>query len=273
MKKLILLIPILFVLFANAQFEHEVTGYVWPTDEKVLEKLEEWQDMKFGLLMHWGAYSQWGIVESWSICPEDYGWCRRTKGSNPDDYFTYKKEYENLKLTFNPVGFNPEKWASAAKNAGMKYVVFTTKHHDGFCMFDSKYTDYKITSKETPFSTNPKANVTKEIFNAFRNEGLWAGAYFSKPDWHNENYWDPKFPPFDRNVNYGPELYPEKWEKYVDFTHNQIMELMTDYGKVDILWLDGGWVSKKPQNTLKGSYTSKLNETKTGFIKNRVVSQ
>ncbi|NOR76689.1 MAG: alpha-L-fucosidase, partial [Draconibacterium sp.] len=273
MKKLILFIPILFVLITNAQYEHEITPYTWPTDEKVLEKLEDWQDMKFGLLMHWGAYSQWGIVESWSICPEDYGWCQRKKGTNPGDYFTYKKEYENLKLSFNPVRFNPDKWAKAASNAGMKYVVFTTKHHDGFCMFDSKYTDYKITSTESPFSNNPKANVTKEIFDSFRAEGLWAGAYFSKPDWNNKDYWDPTFPPFDRNVNYDPGLYPEKWENFVQFTHNQIMELMTDYGKIDILWLDGGWVSKKPEEIMPEAYPSKLKGTKTGFIKNRIVSQ
>jgi alpha-L-fucosidase len=223
--------------------------------------------------MHWGAYSQWGIVESWSICPEDYGWCERTKGSNPNDYFIYKKEYENLKLSFNPVNFEPEKWAAAAKNAGMKYVVFTTKHHDGFCMFDSKYTDYKITSKETPFSVNPRANVTKEIFNAFRAEGLWAGAYFSKPDWHCENYWDPKFPPLDRNVNYDPAVYPEKWEKYVDFTHKQIMELMTDYGKIDILWLDGGWVAKKSPEEIKDYYKRQAESDSYRFPKTREVNQ
>ena len=273
MKKLITIIPILFVLITSAQYEHEVTGYVWPTDEKVLQKLDEWQDLKFGLLMHWGAYSQWGIVESWSICPEDYGWCERNKGSNPADYFTYKKEYENLKLSFNPVNFEPEKWAAAAKNAGMKYVVFTTKHHDGFCMFDSKYTDYKITSKETPFSVNPRANVTKEIFNAFRAEGLWAGAYFSKPDWDCENYWDPKFPPLDRNVNYDPAVYPEKWEKYVDFTHKQIMELMIDYGKIDILWLDGGWVAKKSPEEIKGYYKRMSESDSYNFPKTREVNQ
>ncbi|WP_372950403.1 alpha-L-fucosidase [Mariniphaga sp.] len=273
MKKLIAIIPILFVLLSNAQYEHEVTGYVWPEDKKVLEKLEEWQDLKFGLLMHWGAYSQWGIVESWSICPEDYGWCERKKGSNPDDYFTYKKEYENLKLSFNPVNFNPEKWAEAARDAGMKYVVFTTKHHDGFSMFDSKYTDYKITDVECPFSVNPRANVTKEIFDAFRAEGLWAGAYFSKPDWNSPYYWDPKFPPLDRNVNYDPELYPEKWEKFVEFTHNQIMELMIDYGKVDILWLDGGWVAEKPASMIEQSYAAKAEGTPSGFIKNRTVNQ
>lgn len=273
MKKLISIIPILFVLIAGAQYEHEVTGYVWPEDQKLLDKLEDWQDLKFGLLMHWGTYSQWGIVESWSICPEDEGWCARKKGSNPDDYFAYKKEYENLKLSFNPINFEPEKWAKAAANAGMKYVVFTTKHHDGFCMFDSKYTDYKVTSPECPFNVNPKANIAKEIFDAFRTQDLWAGAYFSKPDWNHENYWDPKFPPFDRNVNYDPELYPEKWEEYVQFTHNQIMELMTDYGKIDILWLDGGWVAKQSDETLKEYYKSRHGRTNTGFIKNRVVSQ
>ncbi len=140
-------------------------------------------------------------------------------------------------------------------------------------MFDSKYTDYKITDEDCPFSTNPRANITKEIFDAFRAKDMWAGAYFSKPDWNHKNYWDPKFPPFDRNVNYDPELYPEKWEKYVDFTHNQIMELMTDYGDVDILWLDGGWVAKTPAAELEEAYARKAESVSSGFIKNRIVNQ
>ncbi|MCB0730159.1 MAG: alpha-L-fucosidase [Ignavibacteriae bacterium] len=274
MKKIVLMLLFIIVLgnVTKAQLEHEITGYVPETDPLVIEKLEQWQDLKFGLLMHWGTYSQWGIVESWSICPEDYGWCERKKGSNPENYFEYKKEYENLQTTFNPTKFDPDKWAKAAKNAGMKYVVFTTKHHDGFSMFDSKYTDYKITSEKTPFHTNPKANVTKEIFNSFRNEGLWAGAYFSKPDWNSPYYWDPYFPPLDRNVNYDPELYPEKWSKFVDFTHNQIMELLTDYGKVDILWLDGGWVAAQ-KNDIEGWYSRVAKRTPSGFLKSRIVNQ
>ncbi|WP_321346784.1 alpha-L-fucosidase [uncultured Draconibacterium sp.] len=273
MKKLLVLIPVFLAFMVNAQLEHEITDYVWPTDQAVLDKLEDWQDLKFGLLMHWGAYSQWGVVESWSICPEDYGWCERKKGSNPDDYFTYKKEYENLKLSFNPTGFNPENWAKAAADAGMKYLVFTTKHHDGFCMFDSKYTDYKVTSSESPFSTNPKANITKEVFDAFRAEGLWAGAYFSKPDWNSPYYWDPKFPPMDRNVNYDPAAHPEKWENFVQFTQNQIMELMSDYGKIDILWLDGGWVSKKSPEQIKDYYTHVAENSTSGFPISRAVNQ
>lgn len=261
---------LLFAMAARSQANTE--KYVAETDPLVLEKLEKWQDFKFGLLMHWGTYSQWGIVESWSICPEDYGWCERKRG-NYQDYFGYVKDYENLKTTFNPTNFDPTKWAKAAKDAGMKYVVFTTKHHDGFSMFDTRFTDYKITDPGCPFSKNPKANITREIFDAFRGEGLWAGAYFSKPDWHCDFYWDPYFPPFDRNVNYDPAEYPEKWEKYVGFTHNQIMELCTDYGKLDILWLDGGWVAKQSQDEINKTYQANIKESKSGFLKSGIVNQ
>lgn len=240
-----------YVPISNAQHQ----AYYPDRDTAIQHRLEEWKDLKFGLLMHWGTYSQWGIVESWSICPEDVSWAvgGRKKGV-ADNYFDYVRSYENLKTTFNPLKFNPEKWAIAAKNAGMKYVVFTTKHHDGFCMFDSKYTDYKITDKVCPFSSNPRSNVVKEVFSAFRNENFWVGAYFSKPDWHSDYYWWQKFPPFDRNVNYSIEKYPDQWAKFKEFTHNQINELVSDYGKIDILWLDGGWVRKKTEEEVKSEY-------------------
>lgn len=245
MKKIFtFLVLSFFSAFLMAQKHNVSKQYVAPGDPLVEQKLTEWQDLKFGLFMHWGTYSQWGVVESWSICPEDEGWTQR-RGPYGATYNGYKTAYENLQTTFNPVKFNPEKWVQAAKDAGMKYVIFTTKHHDGFCMFDTKETDYKITSLKTPFSANPRSNVTKEVFNAFRKENFMIGAYFSKPDWHTENYWWPYFPPKDRNVNYDPKKYPERWQKFKDFTYNQISELMTGYGKVDILWLDGGWVRPK----------------------------
>lgn len=276
MKKTILLLLVLHYAIASlSQAIHEDERYVPETDPLVLKKLGQWQNIKFGLLMHWGPYSQWGIVESWSICPEDYGWCERKKGSNPENYTEYKKEYEALKKTFNPVKFDPDKWAKAAKDAGMRYMVFTTKHHDGFSMFDSNYTDYKVTDSECAFSTHPKANITKELFDAFRAEDMWVGAYFSKPDWNHKSYWDPYFPPFDRNVNYDPALYPGKWEEFVQFTHNQLLELLTDYGRVDIIWLDGGWVKKRDKQNLDENYAEKFaeNESGNGFIKHRMVSQ
>lgn len=215
--------------------------YHIPKDVLVQKKLAEWKDLKFGLFMHWGTYSQWGVIESWTLCPEDEPFINRG-GEHGNDYFEYKKAYENLQTTFNPVKFNPEKWAKAAKDAGMKYLVFTTKHHDGFSMFDTQETDYKITDPKTPFSSNPRSNVTKEVFDAFGKDNFMIGAYFSKSDWYNDNYWWRSFPPKDRNPNYDPEKYPERWKNFKKFTYNQIEELMTDYGKVDILWMDGGQV-------------------------------
>jgi alpha-L-fucosidase len=256
MKKILFIFAYIILItgVSNNIAAQEPEGrYVPETDPLVLDKLEKWQDLKFGLLMHWGTYSQWGIVESWSICAEDEDWCRR---KNPD-YVQYKKEYENLQTSFNPVEFDPARWAKAAKDAGMKYVVFTTKHHDGFCMFDTKLTDYKITSEKTPYHSNPKSNIAKEVFNAFRAEGLWAGAYFSKPDWHSEHYWWPNFATPDRNVNYDVTRYPERWENFVKFTQGQIMELLGgDYGKIDILWLDGGQVQKMTKEEVYKQITS-----------------
>lgn len=229
---------ILLIIRSLSIFSQESHPYIPETDPLVLEKLEQWKDLKFGLLMHWGPYSQWGIVESWSICSEDEPWCQR----NRKNYVDYCRKYTHLKDSFNPVKFNPEKWAKAAKDAGMKYVVFTTKHHDGFCMFDTKQTDYRITDAGCPFSLNPRANVTKAIFDAFRAQGLWTGAYFSKADWHSNDYWAEEWATPNRNVNYNIEKYPERWKAFCGFTYDQIEELMSDYGQVDILWLDGGWV-------------------------------
>lgn len=242
----------LFIFFSFSVILAQHQEYFPDPNPAIQKKLEDWQDLKFGLLMHWGTYRQWGIVESWSICPEDLSWA--TGGRKPgisDSYNEYVVKYTDLKKTFNPVKFNPEKWSEAAKEAGMKYVVFTTKHHDGFCMFDSKYTDYKITDKDCAFSTNPRSNVTKEIFNAFRKDNFWIGAYFSKSDWHSDFYWWEKFPAVDRNANYSIQKHPEQWKKFVEYTHNQINELVSDYGKIDILWLDGGWVRKKSETSVE----------------------
>ncbi len=212
------------------------------TDPLVLEKLEWFQDVKFGLMMHWGPYSQWGVVESWTLCSEDEPWCRRPT----DNYVEYVKAYEALPQTFNPIRFDPASWAKAAKQAGMKYVVFTTKHHDGFSMFDTRQTDYRITSPECAFHANPKADITKEIFDAFREEGFGVGAYFSKADWNHPDFWAPEWATPDRNVNYSITKYPERWQRFRDFTYRQIEEIVEGYGPLDILWLDGGWVRPRP---------------------------
>ncbi len=230
--------------------QEEKAPYLPPADPLVRQNLDQWQDLKFGLFMHWGTYSQWGIVESWSLCPEDEGWTRR-KGPAAANYFEYKQAYENLQTTFQPVDFQPERWAKAAREAGFRYMIFTFKHHDGFCMFDTRQTDYRITSPKTPFHRDPRANIAREICDAFRAQGFLIGAYFSKPDWHSPDYWWPYFPPKDRHVNYDPARYPERWQNFKDFTYRQIEEITTGYGKMDILWLDGGWVRPHPDNNNK----------------------
>ncbi|WP_419213607.1 alpha-L-fucosidase [Maribacter sp. X9] len=244
MKKFLFPIFLLITITCSAQEDNihqKSTIYEAPTDPLVQEKLKNWGDQKFGMLIHWGVYAVPGIIESWQLCSEP--WLERPEGMSYNDY---KKWYWNLSSVFNPVNFDPDGWASAAENAGMKYVVFTTKHHDGFNMFDTQQTDYKITNG--PFKNHPKANVAKYVFDAFRKKDFMIGAYFSKPDWHSQDFWWDKYATPDRNPNYDIRKYPERWERFQDFTYNQIQELMTGYGQIDILWLDGGWV--RPRETV-----------------------
>ena len=250
-KKLSVLSVFTLVLAMSKAQENvhpQSTQYEWPTDEKVKTKLDQWQDQKFGIIIHWGLYAVPGIIESWNLCNEE--WINRPDSNQ--SYDDYKKWYWGLKKDFNPVNFAPDQWAKAAKEAGMKYLVFTTKHHDGFCMFDTKQTDFKISNG--PFANNPKADVAKYVFDAFRKEGLMIGAYFSKPDWHSENFWWPKYATPDRNTNYDIRKFPWRWEKFKSFTYNQISELLHNYGSVDILWLDGGWV--RPLETVNDEVRS-----------------
>lgn len=210
--------------------------YVWPTDPQVLTKLKHWQDQKFGVLMHWGLYSVPGIVESWSICSEDWI-VRERKPTYEED----KAWYWSQKDSLNPVNFDPSKWADVMKKAGMKYMIFTTKHHDGFCMFDTKYTDFSIA--HGPFGKDSRHNIAKEVFNAYRNKGFMIGCYFSKPDWHSKWFWNPYYATPNRRINYKKQQHPDWWQNYRKFTQNQLNELTTDYGNIDILWLDGGWIT------------------------------
>ncbi|MFW5514850.1 MAG: alpha-L-fucosidase, partial [Prevotella sp.] len=219
----------------NSYIHKQSDGYQWPTDKAVLQNLDKWQDQKFGVLMHWGLYSVPGIVESWQICNED--WITRPAEFT---YEGYKQWYWGLSNVFNPTKFDPDQWAQAMKDAGMRYMIFTTKHHDGFCLFDSKYTDFSIA--HGPFADNPKADAAKYVFQAFRDKGFMIGCYFSKPDWHCKWFWNPYYATPDRMQNYKRDQHPDWWKKYQKFTQNQLNELMTRYGKFDILWLDGGWI-------------------------------
>jgi len=222
--------------------------YVRPQDPLIQERLEWFQDQKLALMMHFGLYSQLGICESWPLSNEDAEWSREAICWEKDEA-VFRQQYVSLNKSFNPVCIEPEKWAEMAVRNGFKYLIFTTKHHDGFCMFDTKLTDYKVTSPDCPFHTHKHANIAKSVFDAFREKGIAIAAYFSKPDWHCPWYWaeGQELPVGHwRNPTYDPAKKPELWEKYIQFTHGQIMELMQDYGRIDVLWLDGGQVA--PQN-------------------------
>ena len=221
--------------------------WIAPKDPKVLAKIRKWQDQKIGLLITWGIYSEWGIVESWSLVTTQYPWNKRPEPYRYLDDRSYMRLYEGLVRRFSPTKFEPDRWAVAAKKAGIKYVLSMTKHHDGFCMWDTKTTDYGITGSNCPYRNDPRADVIKQMCNAFRHEGLSSGLYFSKADWHSPYYWLPELGPgSNQGPNYDPRTKPEEWQKFKEFTWNQIDELMANYGPQDILWLDGG--SVRPPN-------------------------
>ncbi|MCL2811982.1 MAG: alpha-L-fucosidase [Clostridia bacterium] len=219
--------------------------YVWPTDPKILQKLEWFQDQKLAFMTHFGMYSQIGLIESWPLSDEDATWSR-TDVDWERDGESFRKQYAELNKSFNPVRLMPEIWAQFAADAGFKYFILTTKHHDGFCLFDTKYTGYKTTDPSCPFHRHRYADIVRHLFDAFRGRGLGIGAYFSKPDWHCPWYWAQGMDrpiASDRNPTYTPSEHPALWEKFIQFTHGQMMELVEGYGKLDILWLDGGQVN------------------------------
>ncbi|AZN39289.1 alpha-L-fucosidase [Paenibacillus albus] len=245
--------------------------WVKPSNPVTLERLEWFQDQKLALMMHWGPYSQIGMVESWILSDDDGDWARDDVDWTTD-YEQMKREYFDLNKTFNPFRFEPEKWAEAAAEGGFKYLIFTTKHHDGFCMWDTKTTEYRSTGKETPFHTHKNADIVGKVFDAFRNKDIAIASYFSKADWHTPLYWAPGTERGNhtwRGPSYSPQENPELWEKFVQFTHEQIMELMTRYGRIDILWLDAGWVregGRVSQDIRLGELVERARETQPWLL-------
>ena len=218
--------------------------WVKPEDPLILERLEWFRDQKLGLMIHWGPYAQLGLVESWALSDDDGHWSRHDVDWL-EDMEEFKRQYFDLNKTFNPIRFQPDVWADLAHEGGFKYLIFTTKHHDGFCMWDTRTTDYRITGPDTPFHRHRYADICKHLFDAFRARGLAIAAYFSKADWHCPYYWAPGMERGSRTwrgPSYDPREYPWLWERFVKFTHEQLLELVTRYGRIDILWLDAGWV-------------------------------
>jgi len=184
------------------------------TLEEFAKRTQWWQEAKFGMFIHWGIYA----------VPADGEWYMNNKKVQVADYEKYAPQ-------FNPVDFDAKEWVRVAKGAGMKYITITSKHHDGFCMWDTKLTDYSI-MKATPF----KRDVLKELAAACREEGIRLCFYHSIMDWHHPDYlprreWEKTTRPAD-----GADL-----NRYIDYMKGQLRELLTGYGPIGVIWFDGGW--------------------------------
>lgn len=250
---------------------HNFTGeedYVHPP-QAVAEKLEWFRDQKLALMVHMGLYCQLGTTASWGLSDYDASWSRKDFEQENVSGKEYRDMYFHLNKSFNPVRFDPEQWASLAAENGFRYLIFTTKHHDGFCLWDTKETDYKTTAPDCPYSKNKNADIVKNVFDAFRQKGLGIAAYFSKPDWHSKYFWADGMEHSEntwRMPSYNPEEYPELWQKFISYTHNQLMEVATQYGDVDILWLDGGWVGTDDLDIRLGEVVEKIRKVKPDMI-------
>jgi alpha-L-fucosidase len=192
-----------------------------------LEARRWFQDAKFGLFIHWGVYSVKGDGE-WVM----------------NDKKIPISEYENLPAQFNPTEFDPVEWVALAKAAGMKYITITSKHHDGFAMFDSKISDWDIVDR-TPY----KKDVMKMLADECHKQGIKLFFYYSQLDWHHPDY----FPRGRTGVTAGR---PESgdWVKYIDYMDGQLKELLTNYGPIGGVWFDGMWDSPKAEWRLEQTY-------------------
>ncbi len=184
------------------------------------ERVRRYMDYKFGMFIHWGPYSLASVEASWPIMRPE----RKERGTISE------AEYRLLPTRFNPVKFEPKAWIRLAKEAGQRYMVFTSKHHDGFVMFDSAYTDYKITN--TPY----KKDLVAELAAACRAEGMPLGFYYSPPDMNHPGYRDTSKP---SSANWRGEPTRAEWVTYLDYMEVQVRELLTRYGELAVVWFDG----------------------------------
>ncbi len=215
----VLFFGLLFSVNVNAQLSGG--GEAYPNLKTNKEALKKFQDSRFGMFIHWGPVALRG---------EEISWSRGKQIS--------KGEYDNLYKEFNPVLFNAKDWVSAAKNAGMKYIVLTTRHHDGFCLWDSKYTDYDMAN--TPY----KKGVVKALVEECKKQGIVFGAYYSVCDWHHPDY--PVVYPYQAHENNHVEKKiedpktKESMARYIAYMKNQLKELIDDYDPA-FIWFDGEW--------------------------------
>ena len=194
-----------------------------------MDRIAKFRAAHYGLFIHWGAYAVRGFEASWPLVREDITW----------------QAYDDLANRFNPQKYDPVAWAALAKAAGVQYAVLTTKHHDGFALYDTQLDDYSAPNRAAG------RDLVREYVDAFRAAGILVGFYFSLCDWHHADYpvaLSPDRPGYTRKphaVTPGApasiEADPARWDRYIEFMHGQVRELLTNYGEIDLLWFDGQW--------------------------------
>jgi alpha-L-fucosidase len=189
--------------------------------------MASWFDTaRFGMFIHWGHSSQQGIELSWPLVGGNFA----LPGGNVE-----VERYHASAATFDPKAWDPRALAAQAKRMGMQYAVITSKHHDGYAMFDSAVSDYSV--MRSPYGRD----IVREYADAFRAEGIRIGLYYSLSDWHHVDY--PAFREEDKPYRFGQwrQPTPEGWARYSDYMFAQVRELLTNYGRIDVIWFDGGW--------------------------------
>jgi alpha-L-fucosidase len=214
MKKLICSVILALMVAAPGTFSQEKpTPEYTDSYNKLMQRTQWWRNDRFGMFIHFGAYAVAARGE----------WVKSNEKLTTEQYQKYVD-------AFNPADFDAKEWAKVAKAAGMKYAVLTAKHHDGFCMFDSKLTDYKLSSQ---FNGR---DLVREFLDAFRAEGLKVGLYYSIIDWHHPDYPNVGNHPQRDDKEYAKRSF--NWDNYLKYMHGQVEELVKNYGKIDIMWFD-----------------------------------
>lgn len=198
-----------------------------PQDEDTKKSMDEFRQYGLGQFIHWGVYAipgnEWEGVSAKEGAPASE-WIRAWSGdTKPEDW---ESIYDNLYKDFDPKDFNPKKWAKQAKEMGAKYVIFTTKHHDGFALWPTEYSDYNIMN--SPY----KKDIVKQVVDAYAEEDIDVFLYFSVMDWNHPNY---------RAAEPKTEKEKKEYDKFLEYTRNQLFELVNNYPKMKGLWFDGTW--------------------------------
>ena len=222
------LLRICFVLLITGSTLQAQNHWTYTPTKENLEARKWFEEARFGLFIHWGVYSQLGDGE----------WVMQVQQIPV-------KTYEKLPAFFNPTQFDPKEWVKMVKDAGMKYITITSKHHDGFAMFDSKISDYDIVDR-TPY----KKDVLKMLADECQAQGIKLFFYHSQLDWHNPDY----YPRGNTGQGYTGRPDSGDFNKYLDYMDTQLSELLTNYGPVAGIWFDGMWDKKDADWRLEKTY-------------------